>query len=110
MTTYELIKAYGYNMTNDIVIAMDTDGDNVTIFRWNAEDNRHPDDGFYANVLYYIPDDIAKAQVNSFTVLPQYLTIDKEPIKVSDTETLYIVIPTYSRLYRYLEDDNYPFL
>ena len=110
MTTCELIRAYNYNMTADIVIAMDNEDDNVTIFRWSAEDNRHPDDGSYSNVCYYIPDDIAKAQVDTFTVLPQYLTIDKEPIKVSDTETLYIVIPTYGRLYRYLDDDNYPFL
>ena len=111
MTTYELIRYYDYRMTANITIQMRTsDGDDLTIFNWTAEDNRHPDDGSYANVLSYIPNDIANAVVESFDVIPQHIVSCGELIKLSNTETLYITIPSYSNLYRYLEDDNYPFL
>ena len=111
MTTYELIRCYSYRMTANIIIQMHTnDGDDLTIFNWVAKDNRHPDDGSYSNVLYYIPNDIANAMVENFDIIPQHIVSCGELIKLSDTETLYITIPSYGRLYRYLEDDNYPFI
>lgn len=114
MKVHELIKAYSYNMTDDVIIKMESNTNNQldarTIFNWNADDNRHPDDGSYANPLWYMPDDIATAEVTSFNVVPHNLVIDNHIYNTGKTDTLYIIIPSYSKLYRYFEDDNYPFI
>ena len=110
MRTIELINAYAYKRTANITVAMYVNGEDMTIFSWDAEENRHPDDGSYGNICHYIPDDIAKAEVENFDIIPQHLVSGNDIIKLGNTETLYIVIPTYSNLYKYMEDDNYPFI
>lgn len=99
MKVKELIAVYQYKYTNNIAIEMD----DTIIFSWDADKNRHPDDGSYSNVLYHMPDDIADAVVDSFTVIPQYMACNNKIVKLADVETLYIIIPIYSKLYKYSE-------
>lgn len=114
MKVHELIKAYRYNMTDNVVVEMEINTeswlDDKIIFNWNADDNRHPDDGSYASPLWYMPDDIANAVVTSFNVVPRNLVIDNHIYNTGTADTLHIIIPSYSKLYKYFEDDNYPFI
>ena len=111
MKVTDLICAYAFNKTANFVVSMDDHGlSGTTIFRWDAEEHRHPDDGSYANILHYIPDDIAKTEVSYFTYLPAKTVIDDAIIETGKVETIYIMIPVYGKLYRYLDDDNYPFI
>lgn len=102
MTIYSLIKAYAYKLTGDIAIVMETENGTEFIYTWIAKDHRSDEDGSFANVLYHIPDDIAKAEVTSFDVIPRHLVHDNEIIITRDTETLYITIPSYGYLYKYI--------
>lgn len=104
MNTYELVKAFN-DKTADIAIEMN----DIIIFSWSAKDNRNEDDGSYSNVLYYMPNDIAKAEIQTFEVIPQYIHLNDNEYVKCETSTLLIRIETYDSLYRYLEDDNYPF-
>ena len=97
-------------MSADIIVNMKSDNGEATIFQWIVEDNRHPDDGSYSNPLYYIPNDIARAAVESFDFIPTHMALGNKVVKLADTETLIITIPSYSELYKYLIDDNYPFI
>ena len=107
MNVKDLINVYAYKHTANFVISME---DGTAVFQWNADENRHPDDGSYSNIMHYIPNDIGSAIVKHFSFIPQNLVIDDTIIKTGTAETIYITIPIYSNLYRYLEDDNYPFL
>ena len=111
MKVQDLIYAYAYHETANYTIAIDDEGLSGTIiFHWDAVENRHPDDGSYSNVLHYMPADIAKAEVSNFTFIPEKMVIDDSIYTTGTAECIYIMIPVYSELYRYLEDDNYPFL
>ena len=111
MKVRDLINVYAYKLTANFVIAMgENEINNTVIFKWEAEENRHPDDGSYSNILHYIPNDISNAVVNHFSFVPKELVIDGEIINTGNAETIYITIPVYSNFYRYIEDDNYPFL
>ena len=111
MKVNELIAIYRYNMTCNVAIEMELNTgswlDNRIIFDWNAEDNRHPDDGSYGNPLWDMPDDIADAVVTYFSVVPRELVIDNHIYNTGTADTLHITIPSYSKLYKYLENDNY---
>lgn len=109
MKVFNLINAYANYYTTDIAIVMN-DEVNTKVFVWSAKDNRHPDDGSYSNVNYYIPDAIANAEVVNFEIIPQYASVGNEVVKIANNETLYITIETYSDIYRIIESDNYPFI
>lgn len=104
MNVYSLIKAYAYKLTGDIAIVMETETGNKFIYTWIAKDHRSDFDGSFSNVLYNIPEDIAKASVISFDVLPQHLVHNGKVIITRDTELLFITIPSYSNLYKYITD------
>ncbi len=111
MKTKDLISAYAFNRTANFVIAMDDHGlSGTAIFTWDADDNRHPDDGSYSNILHYLPDDIGNAEVSYFSFIPEKMVIDDTIVKTGTAETIYIMIPVYRKFYRYLDDDNYPFI
>ena len=104
MNVYALIKAYAYRTTGDIAVVMETETDNKFIYTWIAKDHRSDFDGSFSNVLYDIPEDIAKASVTSFDVLPQHLVYNDKIIITRDTELLFITIPSYGNLYKYITD------
>ena len=102
MRVYELITAYANRMTANTIIEMeDASGDNIIIYDWEASEHRNDFDGSYSNVLWHIPEEIAQAEIESFEVMPQHLILNNEIITLGDTETLYIIIPAYTKLYKY---------
>lgn len=102
MKLYNLLNAYANKMTANVVVEMvEPSGDNIIIYEWNADEHRNDFDGSYSNILWNIPEEIAQANIESFEVMPQHLVFNNEIITLGDTETLYIIIPTYAKLYKY---------
>lgn len=102
MNVYDLLRAYTNKMTANVVIEMiEPSGDNIIIYDWEANEHRNDFDGSYSNVLWDIPEEIAQANIERFEVIPQHLVLHNEIITLGDTETLYIIIPAYTKLYKY---------
>ena len=102
MKIYELITAYANKMTANVVVEMtEPSGDNIIIYEWDADEHRNDFDGSYSNVLWNIPKEIAQADIECFEIMPQHLVLHNEIITLGNTETLYIIIPTYTELYKY---------